>query len=207
MSKATCEHCAAHKRHSPAAEQNRAPIEAVLRACFAEPGKVLELGSGTGQHAAYFSAALPRLLWQPTDLEENLPSIRAWRAAASVTNLLEPLALDVRSQDWPVESYGYAFTANTLHIMAWDAVRACFEGVGRVLAPRGLFVCYGPYNYAGAYTSQSNARFDAWLRARDPCSGVRDFEALDALAGNCGMRLQRDYPMPANNHLLCWMKL
>ena len=197
----------ARKRYSAASEQNRAPIEAVLRECFAAPGEVLELGSGTGQHAVYFAAALPHLLWQPTDLAENLPSIRAWRSEAGLPNLREPRELDVRAQPWPLAVADYVYTANTLHIMSWASVQACLDGVGRVLKPGGLFACYGPFNYGGAYTSESNAHFDAWLKARDPKSGVRDFEALDELARDADLRLLQDYAMPANNRLLCWQKL
>ena len=196
----------AHKRHSPASEQNRAPIEQVLRKCFAAPGRVLELGSGTGQHAAYFAAAFAHLLWQPSDLPENLPSIRAWRSEVGLPNLCEPLALDVCMQPWPVAEADYVYTANTFHIMTWAAVEACVDGVGRVLGAGGLFACYGPFNYGGRHTSESNARFDAWLKARDPQSGVRDFEAVDRLAREAGLRLLEDFAMPANNRLLCWRK-
>jgi SAM-dependent methyltransferase len=196
----------AHKSYSPASEQNRAPIEAVLHGCFTTPGKVLELGSGTGQHAAYFAAAFPHLLWQPTDLAENLPSIRAWRSEANLPNLYEPRELNVRMQPWPLAEADYVYTANTLHIMSWESVQACLDGVGQVLKPGGLFACYGPFNYGGVYTSESNARFDAWLKARDPESGVRDFEAVDELAGGADLRLLQDYAMPANNRLLCWQK-
>lgn len=195
------------KRYSPASEQNREPIETVLRDCFSAPGEVLEIGSGTGQHAVYFSAAFSHLIWQPTDLAENLASIRGWCAEAALSNLLQPRMLDVRKRPWQVSSTDYAYTANTLHIMSWEAVEACLDGVGQALKTGGLFACYGPFNYAGVYTSESNARFDAWLKARDPLSGVRDFEAVDALAQAAGMRLLRDYAMPANNHLLCWRKL
>lgn len=196
----------AHKRHSPACEQNRAPIEAVLRECFAAPGEVLEIGAGTGQHAVYFAAAMPHLIWRPTDVAEHLPSIRAWRAEAALANLREPCELDVGVGPWPEGEVDYAYSANTLHIMPWTAVEACMAGVGRALKAGGLFACYGPFNYGGAYTSESNARFDAWLRARDPASGVRDFEAVDALARAAGLSLRRDYAMPANNRLLCWRK-
>lgn len=196
----------ADKRYSPASEQNRAPIEEVLRGCFAVPGTVLELGSGTGQHAAYFSAAFAHLAWQPSDLAENLPSIRAWRAEAARSNLHSPCELDVRTQPWPIAEADYVYTANTFHIMSWDAVEACVDGIGQVLGTGGLFACYGPFNYGGAYTSESNARFDAWLKARDPLSGVRDFEAVDRLAREVGLELQEDFAMPANNRLLCWRK-
>ncbi|APZ44224.1 DUF938 domain-containing protein [Acidihalobacter ferrooxydans] len=194
------------KHYSQACEENRAPIEAVLRECFAAPGALLEIGSGTGQHAAYFAPVFKHLRWQPTDLAQNLPSIRAWCDEAAVPNLLEPRALDVGQNDWGMPQVDYVYSANTLHIMPWSAVEACFAGIGRVLRAGGLFGYYGPFNYAGRYTSESNARFDAWLKARDPDSGVRDFEAVDALAQTAGLQLQRDHTMPANNRLVCWRK-
>ncbi|MEJ2631393.1 MAG: DUF938 domain-containing protein [Acidihalobacter sp.] len=203
---ATTHEPVADKRYSPASEQNRAPIEEVLHGCFAAPGTVLELGSGTGQHAVYFARAFAYLQWQPSDLPENLPSIRAWRAEADLPNLLEPRELDVRTQPWPLAEADYVYTANTFHIMGWEAVEACVAGIGKVLKDGGLFACYGPFNYGRSYTSESNARFDAWLKGRDPRSGVRDFEAVDGLAREAGLMLQRDFAMPANNRVLCWRK-
>lgn len=194
------------KNYSPACEQNRAPIEAVLRECFSAAGTVLEIGSGTGQHAAYFAPEFPHLTWQPSDLAGNLPSIRAWRDEAGAANLLEPRELDVTQGDWGWSGLDYVYTANTLHIMPWEAVEACLAGIGRVLRTGGIFGGYGPFNYGGSFTSESNARFDAWLKVRDPRSGVRDFEAVDALAQRAGLRLCRDHAMPANNRLLCWCK-
>lgn len=194
------------KPFSEACERNKEPILAVLREAFASARDVLEIGSGTGQHAVYFAAHLPHLAWQPSDLPANHPGIRAWIADAKLPNLRPPLALDVHAPDWPVRSVDAVFSANTAHIMAWDGVVAMFAGVGRVLAPDGTFVLYGPFKYGGEHTSPSNARFDVSLRSRDPSSGIRDFESVDALAREGGLALEHDHPMPANNRTLVWRK-
>lgn len=193
------------KPHAPACDRNRDPILAVLRKHFADRRRVLEIGSGTGQHAVYFAEAMPWLEWQASDVEENLPAIRAWLDDARLPNTPAPLALDVLGP-WPDVQADAVFTANTLHIMAWAGVEAFFDGVGRVLsgAAGGTLVAYGPFNYGGAYTSESNREFDGWLKARDPRSGIRDFEAIDALAGAAGLRLVDDVAMPANNRCLVW---
>lgn len=191
---------------SEACERNKEPILSVLRAHFVSPGRVLEIGSGTGQHAAYLAAQLPHLVWQPSDVAQHLPGIQAWVDQAGLINLLSPRALDVAEAPWPVEQLDYVFSANTAHIMAWPQVMAMMAGVGRVLTRDGVFCLYGPFNYGGAYTSESNASFDNWLKARDPESGIRDFEALDALAQRAGLTLVRDHAMPANNRTLVWRK-
>ncbi|MCE7032295.1 class I SAM-dependent methyltransferase [Lysobacter sp. GX 14042] len=193
------------KPFSPACERNRGPILEVLRGYLGNARRVLEVGSGTGQHAVHFAASMPWLAWQASDRVENLPGIRAWLDGAALPNTPAPLALDV--DRWPalaVEPFDAVFSANTLHIMAWPQVQAFFAGIGTVLAPAGLLVVYGPFNYAGAYSSESNRAFDAWLRSRDPASGIRDFEAVDALARGMGLRLQDDVAMPANNRCLVW---
>jgi hypothetical protein len=154
----------------------------------------------------YFAPELPHLSWQTSDLAENHPAIRAWLADAGAANILPPLLLDVRHGPWPEATVDAVFSANTAHIMSWPAVAAMFAGVGRILEPGGVFALYGPFNYGGQYTAPSNARFDAWLRQRDPASGVRDFEALDELARQAGLGLWRDYAMPADNHTLIWLK-
>jgi len=184
--------------------QNRAPIIAVLREVFADRHRVLEIGSGTGQHAVYFAPELPHLVWQTADVAQHHAGIRAWLEDAALPNVLPPLALDVSQPDWRGERYDAVFSANTLHIMSWPEVEKFFEGVGEVLEPGGVLAVYGPFNYNGAFTSDSNARFDAWLKARDPASGVRDFEAVNALAGAQGLVLQQDVAMPANNRTLVW---
>lgn len=194
------------KPYSEACERNRDPILAVLRRAFADAESVLEIGSGTGQHAVYFAAALPHLVWQTADLPAQHPGILAWIAESGLDNVRAPLALDLTRPDWPAGPVDAAFTANTLHIVSWASVRRLFEGVARVLGPGGVFCVYGPFNYAGAYTSDSNARFDAMLRARDPDSGIRNFEDVCALAEGAGLRLEADHPMPANNRTLVWRR-
>lgn len=194
------------KPYAESCEQNRDPILAVLREVFADRRAVLEIASGTGQHAVHFGAALPHLTWQTSELPANHAGIQAWLDEASLANVLPPLALDVNAPDWPVVEVDAIFNANTVHIVAWPAVERMFAGIGRVLAPGGLLCLYGPFNYGGAFTSESNARFDVWLKNRDPASGVRDFEALDRLAAAEGMRLLRDIEMPANNRSLIWRR-
>lgn len=194
------------KPYSESSEQNRAPILAILRELFADRSHVLEIGSGTGQHAVYFGAALPHLRWQTADVRQYHPGIAAWLAEAALPNVLPPLELDVNHIDWHSGRYDAVFSANTLHIMSWPEVKKCFEGIERVLKPGGVLGVYGPFNYDGQFTSESNARFDQWLKARDPASGVRDFEAVDALAHQQGLTLVQDHAMPANNHMLVWVK-
>ena len=194
------------KPFAESCEQNREPILAVLREVFADRSRVLEIGSGTGQHAVYFAPELPHLAWQTADVPAHHAGIGLWLAEAGLPNVLPPVALDVNASDWHGGRYDAVFSANTLHIMSWPEVERFFEGVGRVLEPGGVLAVYGPFNYHGRFTSESNARFDAWLKARDPASGVRDFEAVDALARAQGLVLQRDYAMPANNRTLVWRR-
>ena len=191
---------------SQACENNKRPILQVLQEVLATAKEVLELGSGTGQHARFFAGQLPHLRWRPTDLEENLAGIRGWAEEYRGDNLLRPLALDVRDETWPAPVKDAIFTANSLHIMVWSAVQTLFSYLGQHAPSGNLLVVYGPFNYAGKYTSASNANFDRWLAARDPDSAIRDFEAVDQLAISAGYRLQADYPMPANNRTLVWRK-
>ncbi|MFP5507298.1 MAG: DUF938 domain-containing protein, partial [Gammaproteobacteria bacterium] len=188
-------------------EENKLPILAVLRTEFAAVTRVLEIGSGTGQHAIFFARELPHLTWQTSDVAEYHPGIRAWIGDAALDNVRAPLTLDVARDVWPAATYDGVFSANTTHIMGWPEVEAMFAGIGTVLETGGRFCLYGPFNYGGDYTSASNARFDQWLKARDPRSGVRDFEALSRLAEAAGLRLLKDYAMPANNRTLVWMKI
>jgi len=196
-----------NKPFSESCVQNRDPILTVLREWFADRSAVLEIGSGTGQHAVYFGAELPHLRWQTADVVQHHAGIRAWLNEAALPNVLPPLALDVSQAEWRDGRYDAIFSANTLHIMGWPEVKQFFAGVGAVLEPGGVLVVYGPFNYNGAFTSESNARFDAWLKARDPASGVRDFEAVDALARAQGLVLQQDVDMPANNRTLVWHRM
>ena len=192
------------KPFSESCVQNRAPILAVLRALFADRNRVLEIGSGTGQHAVYFGAELPHLVWQTADVAPHHPGILSWLAEAALPNVLPPLVLDVNQPHWPAARYDGVFSANTLHIMSWPEVTRFFAGVDAVLEAGGVLAVYGPFNVNGAYTSESNARFDAWLKARDPASGIRDFDAVNALASARGLVLQQDIAMPANNRTLVW---
>jgi cyclopropane fatty-acyl-phospholipid synthase-like methyltransferase len=194
------------KPYSESCEQNRAPILAILREAFADRRRVLEIGSGTGQHAVYFAAELPHLRWQTADVRAYHPGIAAWLADAALANVLPPLALDVNHDGWHDGRYDAVFSANTLHIMSWPEVQKFFAGVDCVLDAGGVLAVYGPFNYHGEFTSTSNARFDQWLKMRDPASGVRDFEAVDALAQQTGLSLVHDHAMPANNRTLVWKK-
>ncbi len=189
------------KPYSLACHQNRDPILTVLRDYFADRKSVLEIGSGTGQHAVYFSNALPHLIWQTSDHAENLPGIRLWLADAGSPNTPAPLVLDVNGA-WPTQRFDAVFTANTLHIMSWPEVEALFASLPDVLSADAKLAIYGPFNYGGRYTSDSNATFDQSLKAQAPHMGVRDFEAVAELARTIGLRLLEDRAMPANNRCL-----
>jgi cyclopropane fatty-acyl-phospholipid synthase-like methyltransferase len=186
--------------------ENQLPILDVLRREFATVQRVLEIGSGTGQHAVFFAQQLPHLIWQTSDVTAYHPGIMAWIDDAGLANVQAPLALDVVRDPWPDETFDGVFSANTVHIMSWPEVELMFAGVGRALTAGGRFCLYGPFNYGGEFTSASNARFDQWLKARDPNSGVRNFEDLEQLAATAGLRFLRDYAMPANNRILVWTK-
>ena len=194
------------KPYSAACDNNRQPIFEVIEVLFAGCKEVLEIGSGTGQHAVYFAQKLPHLVWRSSDLPENHAGIEAWLNEANLSNTPAPLELDVNQAYWPKLNVDAVFCANTIHIIGWDAVKALFAGVGKLLPDNGLLVLYGPFNYNNAYTSESNARFDVWLRQRDPDSGIRNFEDVDELANSADLYLQHDYAMPANNRLICWRK-
>lgn len=190
--------------YSEACERNRDPILAVLERLFADRTAVLEVGSGTGQHAVHFAGRLPHLDWQTSDVGYNLPGIRLWIDAAGLSNLPAPLALDVNEDGWPDRAFDAVFSANTAHIMSWPEVERMFARLARVLRIGGLLCLYGPFNYAGRFTSASNAAFDEGLRSRDPRMGIRDFEAIEALARRLGFEFVEDNSLPANNRLLVW---
>lgn len=195
------------KPFSESCEQNKQPILDILSKEFAYAERVLEIGSGTGQHAVFFAAELPHLDWQTSDVAEYHPGILAWQADSGLDNVRAPLHLHVTEDHWPDTQYDAVFSANTVHIMGWPEVEAMFAGIGVILRPDGRFCLYGPFNYGGKFTSDSNARFDQWLKTRDSRSGVRNFEDLDQLAVAAGMRLVQDYAMPANNRILVWVKI
>jgi cyclopropane fatty-acyl-phospholipid synthase-like methyltransferase len=194
---------------SESCERNKGPLLEVLRHWLADPPRVVvEVGSGTGQHAVHFARHLPHLTWQPTEQAENLTLLEARISREGPPNLLPPLELDVEQQRWPLaaDAADAVFTANTLHIMSWPQVQAFFRGIGPLVRDDGLLFIYGPFRYGGQYTSHSNAAFDASLKAFDPLSGIRDFEAVDALAVQHGFVLAADEAMPANNQTLIWRK-
>lgn len=190
---------------SSACERNRDPILAVLRKYFAERMHVLEIGSGTGQHAEYFAAELPHLTWQASDRDENLPGIGLRLKEAALENTPAPLAFDVKN-DWPAGGYDALFTANTLHIMSWAEVECLFRGICTLLKDDATVVVYGPFKYKGEFTSASNATFDASLKSGAPHMGIRDFEAVNVLAQKAGLNLVGDISMPANNRCLIWRR-
>ncbi|MGA9342768.1 MAG: DUF938 domain-containing protein [Rhodanobacteraceae bacterium] len=196
-----------YKPVSPSCERNREPILAVLRRHFADRARVLEIGSGTGQHAVHFAAALPGLEWQASDRADNLPGIRAWLDEVALPNTPAPLVLDVAHGAWPIVRYDAVFSANTLHIMSWPNVEAFFTHLPQVTSVGAKLVIYGPFNYDGHFTSSSNAAFDASLRAQAPHMGIRDFEAVDRLARAGGFELVEDVAMPANNRCLVWQSV
>lgn len=192
--------------HSEACERNKGPILGVLRDVLRRTRSVLEIGSGTGQHAVHFARHLPQLTWWPSDRIDQLPGLAERVAREGSLNLKPPLELDVTWGVWPVEPCDAVYTANTLHIMSWPEVQASFTGIGRVLRAGGVLAIYGPFRYRGACTSESNERFDEALRRRDPASGIRDFEAVQVLAAEVQLTVLADHPLPANNRLILWQK-
>lgn len=193
------------KPFAPSCENNKTPILDVLIEVFGDRSLVLEIGSGTGQHAVHFAAALPHLQWQTSDLEENHAGIKLWLREAALDNVHPPVELDVTQADWP-EGFDAVFTANTTHIMPWTAVVEMIGRIGEQLPSGGVFCQYGPFNYNGEFTSPSNAGFDRWLKEINPARGIRDFEAVQKQANKAGLTLVKDYAMPANNRLLVWRK-
>ena len=194
------------KPYSESCDQNRQPILSVIKPLLTECTSVLEIGSGTGQHAVYFAERLPHLVWHTSDCVENHTGINMWLQEAGLENIRGPIELDVSSSAWPHTAFDAVFSANTAHIMHSPDIEAMFSGIGRALSTGGHFLLYGPFNYGNQYTSESNASFDNWLKSRDPYSGIRNFEDLDSLARQAGMVLRNDYEMPANNRILYWVK-
>ena len=192
------------KPYSEAAARNSAPILDVLRSELAESSSVLEIGSGTGQHAAFFAAALPDLKWQTSDRVQNHDGILAWVKSSGLENLLSPLELDVLTATVPAASYDAVYSANTAHIMGIDAVKKMFDIVGSALTPGGTFCLYGPFRQAGEFNSASNAAFHQSLRSQNPDMGIRDLEALDEFGRDNKLTRTRLYAMPANNHIGIW---
>lgn len=194
-----------NKPFSQACENNKAPILAVLSRVFSDRKLVLEIGTGTGQHAIYFAPHLSHLKWQPSDRGANLPGIQQWISEFPASNLLPPTELDVTQTLWPI-GFDAVFSANTAHIMSWAMVRQTFSKLGEILPLNSIYALYGPFNYNGRFTSPSNRAFDKMLREHHPDQGIRDFEAMNRLAQTAGMKLLEDNEMPANNRLLVWQK-
>ncbi len=197
---------------SAAAENNKKPILQILKPAFAECRAVLEIGSGTGQHAVHFAAAMPHLTWQPSDLLEHFAALDQRVVESDLENIRSPMELDVTDLPWPVptaddpDAYDGIFSANVLQIVPWEGVESFFDGVAETLAPGGVLCVYGPFKYEGAFTTPSNEAFDKSLKEKNPASGIRDFEAVNALASAAGLKLVADHAMPANNQLLHWVR-
>jgi len=195
------------RQHSPSAERNREPILAVLRDALPSSGRVLEIASGTGEHAVWFAGALPSLDWHPSDADADArASIAAWSAHAGLPNLRAPLALDVHQPDWGVDTLDAVVCINMIHISPWSAAQALFDGVGQRLVDGGVLYLYGPYKRGGAHTAPSNEAFEQWLKSRNPEWGVRDMEAVVALGDAAGLACEKVVAMPANNFSLVFRK-
>lgn len=194
------------KQHAPATDRNREPIREVLARELPQRGTVLEIASGSGEHAVAFARAFPAVTWQPSDPDERaLASIAAWRAEAALPNLAAPVRLDVTSA-WPIAHADAIVCINMVHIAPWEAALALFAGAGRLLAAGALLFLYGPYRFGGVFTAPSNEAFDASLRARDPRWGVRDVDDLRAAAAGQGFDLRDTVALPANNHALVFRR-
>lgn len=191
---------------SQACENNKVPILAVLQQAFANCSKVLEVGSGTGQHAVHFAAALPHLCWQASDQAMYLPDLTERLRRAALPNLPLPLQLDISADALPEHQFDALFSANTLHIMPWPVVELFFSRLAGLTTQQATLCIYGPFNYNGSFTSDSNRAFDQSLKSRDPAMGIRDIAAVVALADAAGFTLQHDHSMPANNRLLQFLR-
>lgn len=194
------------KPFAPSAERNREPLREVLKNVLKGGGLLLEIGSGTGQHAAYLANDFPSYQWQPTDLPEKLDDINAWTEESGANNILPAFPLDLSKPDWPVDQADAIVCINTIHIVAWLFVENLFRGAGKVLKPGGVMFVYGPYEYDDRPLEPTNVEFNEWLKMRDPNSGIRKFEEVNALARDNGLVLEGDQAMPANNRAIWWRK-
>ncbi|MCG8672201.1 MAG: class I SAM-dependent methyltransferase [Pseudomonadales bacterium] len=193
-----------YKPFSQACENNKEPIRATLSAYIQEPSSLLEIGSGTGQHGDYMSQHFRELTWMTSDVVENLPGIQAWVEDANRDNFISPMEMNINNAEWKQAPVNYIFSANTAHIMHWEEVEKMFQFAASCLTNQGMFFLYGPFNYEGKFTSESNARFNVWLKEQAPHRAIRDFESVCKLANSVGLDLVKDHPMPANNRLLVW---
>ncbi len=204
------------KPFSESCEQNKDVILEVIKPLLTSCAHLLEIGSGTGQHALYFAKAMPHIQWHTSDRKEALSGIQMWlddsgssdsgSSDSGISNVHSPFALDVMQSNWPELQVDAIFMANTLHIMHWDEVQTLFKRAPLLLQDNGIMLVYGPFNYHGQYTSESNRQFDGWLKSRDPKSAIRDFTQVNELANQSGLQFQADYEMPANNRILFWQK-
>ncbi|MBT6467687.1 MAG: DUF938 domain-containing protein [Kordiimonadaceae bacterium] len=194
------------KPYSESCERNQRPILKVLQETLTNQQHVLEIASGTGQHAVYFGRALPHLSWQTSELTQNHEGILAWLNEIKLPNVLPPITINVNDAKWPVEIVDTVFNANTVHIITWPEVERLFAGIARVLNPSGILCLYGPFKYKGEFTSESNARFDALLKSRNRNSGIRDFETINRLAETHDLLLVKDVAMPNYNQTLVWQR-
>ena len=194
------------KPYSESCERNQKPILKVLQETLTNQQHVLEIASGTGQHAVYFGRALPHLSWQTSELTQNHEGILAWLNEIKLPNVLPPITINVNDTKWPVGIVDTVFNANTVHIITWPEVERLFAGIARVLNPSGILCLYGPFKYKGEFTSESNARFDALLKSRNRNSGIRDFETINRLAETHDLLLVKDVAMPNYNQTLVWQR-
>ena len=195
-----------NKPYADSCDQNRDAILNIIQPLLLNSKSVLEIGSGTGQHAAYFSERLPHLIWNSSDRVENIEGIKLWLSENNTKKSPPPVELDVTQETWPEISFDTVFTANTCHIMNQQSVEIMFKHIGDLLPDDGQLIIYGPFNYHQQYTSLSNQQFDQWLKLRNPESSIRNFEELNNLAKKAEMTLVADYEMPANNRILHWKK-
>ena len=195
-----------NKPFAESCQQNQAAILNIIQPLLKDRQSVLEIGSGTGQHAVYFAAEMPHLHWQTSDRTENHHGISLWLEEANNANIYPPIPLDVSHDAFPKQKFDAIFTANTLHIMSQDDVRSFFQNIASCMHTEGILLAYGPFNYNGKYTSDSNAQFDHWLKSRNTNSGIKDFEWVNKLAKTAGLKIVKDYAMPANNRILYWKK-
>ena len=194
------------KSFSEACERNKSVILSTIEPYLKSFTNVLEVGSGNGQHAIYFAQNMSWLNWQTSDCEENHADINEWIEGYNGNNVNRPVALNVVQDPWPQQYYDAVYSANTVHIMPWDAVEVFFSGVGKILERGGIFMLYGPFNYNGAFSCESNRKFEGWLKSVDSERGIRDFESINQLADQAKMTLLEDIEMPANNRILIWKK-